>query len=106
MSRKRPASDPPERPEEFDPLNRILQVLDETVAARQTLVVHSQSLQNCLRMADDLHRTMLAMHSNMSQRILTDAGDIPMRQLTGSTDTETRVDQRCRSHSAPNTRQH
>ena len=54
MSRKRVAEAPPP-PDEDDPLQRILQVLDETVAARQSLAEQAARVQGCLRMAETLH---------------------------------------------------
>jgi len=72
MSRKRPATDPPPAPEPQespDPLTRILQVLNDTMATRHALLVHSQSVQGCLHIADNLHRTLLGVYDNTCQRI-------------------------------------
>ena len=65
MSRKRPATDPPPSVElEIDPLERILQVLDETVAARQSLQEQTARVSEALRMARTLHHTLTTAHVN------------------------------------------
>ena len=84
MSRKRRASDPPLQAED-DPLTRILSVLNETVAARQALARHSQSISDSLHMADSLHRTLLGVHENACQRLLQGAGEqASLQQLTSA----------------------
>ena len=56
------------------PLLRILRVLEETRAARQSIVADSTHVQDCLRAAEDLHR-MLLMAQTVEQRVLEGPGD-------------------------------
>ena len=57
MSRKRPAVDEP-LVEEEDPLAKLLHVLNETVHARRALLGHASALQDCLNLAEALHRKL------------------------------------------------
>lgn len=68
MSRKRPAAADPE--EEEDPLEKLMGVLYETSAARQALMEHSQSIQQCLRITDHLEGLLATAHQNAQSRVL------------------------------------
>ena len=70
MSRKRPAEDPPPSAED-DPLDRLLQVLDETVAARQSLHEQAARVQDCLRVAETLHDMLATAYLNVQGSMAT-----------------------------------
>ena len=72
MSRKRPATDPPPSVElDIDPLERILQVLDETIAARQSLNEQTTHMSGALRMAETLHHKVTEAHISANGALMT-----------------------------------
>ena len=72
MSRKRPATDPPPSVElEIDPLERSRQVLDETIAARQSLNEQTTHMSGALRMAETLHHKVTEAHISANGALMT-----------------------------------
>ena len=69
MSRKRSVVDAPTTDPD-DPLVKILRVLNETLAARQSVAGASGEIRDCLQTAQTLHRMLLTANRNVDQRIL------------------------------------
>ena len=69
MSRKRPANDPPPPREDGAPLDRILNVLEETLMARSSLMEQTVHVQQCLHTANALHEMLLTAHANANRGV-------------------------------------
>ena len=74
MSRKRPATDPPEATEEEPgdgPFYVLTAMVHELSQLRQMLLEHCSSISECMRILTHLHQTLDQARNNSSDRLST-----------------------------------
>ena len=70
MSRKRAADDAPPSTDSH-PIEKLPQILNGMAESRRMLLMHSQSLTECMRIVEHLHQVLVQAHLNATEQIIT-----------------------------------
>ena len=70
MSRKRPATEPPDAPDPAEELpDMLVGILSDMSASQRMLTMHSHGLNECVRLVNHLHTVLVQAHQHTTERI-------------------------------------